>query len=92
MERIIKQELVTHLEHDKLISVSQHGFIRHKSCLSNLLEYFQNATNILDSGESVDVVYLDFQKAFDKVLHERLLSKLRAHEVGGSVFAWIRKS
>jgi len=72
IERIIKQESVTHLEHNKLITASQHGFIRHKSCLTNLLEYLQNATNILDSGDPVDVVYLDFQKAFDKVPHERL--------------------
>jgi len=41
--------------------------------------------------DPVDVVYLDFQKAFDKVPHERLLSKLRAQGVGGSVYAWIRK-
>jgi len=61
------------------------------SCLANLLEYLQNATNILDSGDPVDVVYFDFQKAFDKGPHERLLSKLRAHGVGGSVYAWIRK-
>jgi len=54
--------------------------------LTNLLEDLQNATNILDGNDPVDVVYLDFQKAFDKVPHERLLSKLGAHGVGGSVY------
>eukprot|EP00061_Rhincodon_typus_P016674 g45008.t1 len=44
----------------------------------------------LDKGEPVDVIYLDFQKAFDKVLHRRLLNKIRVHGVGGKVLAWIQ--
>jgi hypothetical protein len=45
----------------------------------------------LDSGEPVDVIYLDFQKAFDKVPHERLLSKLKAIGINGKLLRWIRQ-
>ena len=43
----------------------------------------------MDKGEPVDVVYLDFQKAFDKVPHRRLVGKIRAHGIGGRVLTWI---
>ena len=39
----------------------------------------------------MDVVYLDFQKAFDKVPHQRLLLKLKAHGIGNDVINWIEK-
>jgi len=44
-----------------------------KSCLTNLLEFLEYVTNAVDCGEAIDVIYLDFQKAFDKVPHVRLL-------------------
>ena len=74
--------------HDK-IELSQHGFVKGRSCLTNLLEFFEEVTRKLDKGESVDVIYLDFQKAFDKALHRRLLKKLKAHGVKGKILAWI---
>jgi len=55
MEISIKQELVTHLEHKKLITASQHGFFRRKYCWTNLLEYLQNTSNVLDGSDPVDV-------------------------------------
>ena len=61
-----------------------------KSCLSNLLE-FLDVTDAVDSGKPVDVIYLDFQKAFDKVPHVRLLNKLLAvaHGISGKILQWI---
>ena len=47
-------------------------------------------TQILDEKESLDAVYLDFQKAFDTVPHQRLLTKLKAYRVHGSVHTWIK--
>jgi len=49
----------------------------------------EEVTSYLDSGYPVDIIYLHFQKAFDKVLHHRLLMKLQAHGIGGNVLQWI---
>ena len=79
-----------HLEKHCLIKESQHGFVRKKSCLTNLLVFMEEVTNYLDDpGYPVDVISLDFQKAFDKVPHQRLLMKLAAHGLGGDILQWI---
>ena len=49
------------------------GFVKKKSCLTNLLAFMEKVTDYIDSGFPVDVIYLDFQKAFDKVSYRRLL-------------------
>jgi hypothetical protein len=59
--------------------------------LTNLLEFFEAVTVNLDDGKPVDVIYLDFSKAFDKVPHERLFRKLLAHGIGGKILEWVRK-
>ena len=61
-----------------------------KSCLTNLLHCLEEVTTILDSGDCVDILYLDFAKAFDKVQHKRLLSKLEALNIKGEILAWIK--
>ena len=53
--------------------------------------FFEEITKWVDDGSPVDVVYLDFQKAFDKVSHQRLLLKLKAHGIGNDVINWIEK-
>ena len=58
--------------------------------MSNLLSFFNNVCNWVDKGEPVDVIYLDFKKAFDKVPHKRLLLKLYAYGVRGDIFRWIK--
>ena len=85
----MSDKIVEHLEKHELIRESQHGFVKKKSCLSNLLVFIEEVTSYLDSGYPVDVIYLDFQKAFDKVPHHRLLMKLQAHGIGGNVLQWI---
>ena len=72
MERIIEDDMVKFLERNHLIKNSQHGFRNKRSCLTNLLSFMEKVAEYLDSGEPVDVVFLDFQKAFDKVPHKRL--------------------
>ena len=52
---------------------------RNRSCLTNLLNFMKKITKYLNSGYPVDILYLDFQKAFDKVPNCRLVSKLAAH-------------
>ena len=56
----------------------QHGFMPNRSCLSNLMESFDVINDMLANGESVDIFYLDFQKAFDTVPHYRLIEKLKS--------------
>jgi hypothetical protein len=89
MEGIIRDLLVNHLQKNRLINNSQHGFMKNKSCTTNLLEFLEEVTSAVDKGDPVDVVYLDFSKAFDKVPKERLLKKLLAHGISGRVKDWI---
>ena len=79
-----------HLSRNKLIKSSQHGFMKGKSCATNLLEFLDKLTEATDKMTPTDVVYLDFAKAFDKVPTERLLRKVEAHGIGGKVGSWIR--
>ena len=85
LESIIKDNIVTFLEENYLIRDSQHGFMSGRSCLTNLLNFMEEVTSELDNGNSVDVIYLDFAKAFDKVPHKRLLSKVEAHGITGKI-------
>ena len=71
------------------VSKTQHGFLSGKSCLSNLLHCFDKIDDILGNGDDVDILYLDFQKAFDTVPHHRLLHKLKIYGISGSTLAVI---
>ena len=89
MEKIIKEDMMKHMENHKLIKESQHGFMNNKSCLTNLLEFFEDIYDFLDTVPSVDVIYLDFAKAFDKVPHQRLSKKLEAIGIDGKLLKWL---
>jgi len=54
---------------------TQHGFVKDWSCLTNLLALLGCVSDYVDQGYFIDVIYLDFQKAFDKVPHGRLMLK-----------------
>ena len=76
----------------QLIADSQHGFRKGGSCLSNLLQFLDAVTGSLDKNNNcIDVIYLDFAKAVDKVPHERLLDKASKHGIGGQVWLWIKE-
>ena len=45
----------------------------------------------MDEGSPVDIIYLDFQKAFDKVPHQRLILKIKSHGMGNSIINWIEQ-
>ena len=89
LETLIRDKLVNHLEENKLLRDTQHGFRNKRSCLTNLLDFFYDVFNQYDDSKAVDIIYLDFQKAFDKVPHKRLLVKLKAHGIDGMVLRWI---
>jgi len=88
-ESIIRDIIVEYLESNQLITTSQHGFRKGRSCLTNLLEFLDKVTGYVDSGENVDVVFLDFAKAFDKVSYRRLVLKLEAHGIDSKLISWI---
>ena len=67
---------------------TQHGFRSGRSCLSALLDVFDNIMHMLSSSHSVDMVYLDFSKAFDKVDHGILLHKLKSFGITGRLGVW----
>jgi hypothetical protein len=89
MESLIRDAMTAHLTANKLINKSQHGFVKDRSCVTNLLEFLEQATTVVDSGAGFDIIYLDFAKAFDKVPIKRLLKKVRAHGIRGQVLHWI---
>ena len=89
MERVINVSLGNYINKNVLEN-SQHGFRKGRSCQTNLIEFNDRVGKWLDEGKSVDVLYLDFAKAFDKVDHERLMVKLAAEGVKGKLWAWIR--
>lgn len=89
LEKIIKCNILNHLEQNELLLPSQHGFRAGRSCLTNLLDFLEYVTELLDRGQKVAVVYLDFCKAFDKVPHQRLLVSLQCHGLDGFLLRWI---
>ena len=91
LEAIIARVIRKHFDEHKLIRYSQHGFSKGKSCPTNLLSFYRKVFETIDKGEEYDIVYLDFSKAFDRVPHRRLLSKVKAHGIGGKVLEWIRE-
>ena len=89
MESILRDAITEHLDLNKLINPSQHGFTKGRSCATNLLEFLEKVTKVVDEGKPLDVIFLDFAKAFDKVPIKRLLKKLYAHGVRGKLLKWI---
>ena len=90
MEKLIRDKLPDHMTYNNLFSNTQHGFISGRSCNTQLLEYIEDLTETIDNGEDVDVIYLDFCKAFDKVPHRRLVYKLEQYGIKGDLLLWIK--
>ena len=89
LESIIRDKIVEHLTENNLLNDAQHGFREGRSCLTNLLETLEQWTEIIDEGDSIDVAYLDFRKAFDLVSHEHLIYKLSKYGIRGQILNWI---
>ena len=90
MERVVKEQIMDHVERNNLLCEEQHGFRAKKSPQTNLIEFMDEVTKWMDEGESFDILYLDFSKAFDKVCHERLMVKLEAVGIVGKVKEWLK--
>ncbi len=89
MESIIRDKIFEFLEANSLISTHQHGFVPGKSTTTQLVECLNYWHRSLDEGKVVDVIYLDFSKAFDTVSHQKLLEKLYSYGITGPILRWI---
>ena len=89
LERIIVKALTAYLNEAHLFNEGQHGFRSGRSCLSQLLEHHQKILEALENNAGVDVVYLDFAKAFDRVDYKALLWKLKAIGICGTLLQWL---
>ena len=89
MEKIVRDAIMTYMEENKLFTVHQHGFRKRHSCVTQLIEVLEDWSKEIDKSNSIDNIYLDFQKAFDKVPHKRLLNKLKGYGIGGNLLSWI---
>ena len=88
-EKILRKNIVNFMDSNNLFNNNQPGF-RSRSCLSQLLEHFDQIIDILEEGANVDVIYLDFAKAFDKLDFNIVLSKIKCMGIEGRVFDWIQ--
>jgi len=89
MEQLILEVIIKQVEEKKVIRSSQHGFTKGKSCLINLIAFYDDMTGWVDEGRAVDVVCLNFSKAFDTVSHNILLGKLRKCGLNEWTVRWI---
>ena len=83
--------MVDFLVKNNLIYPSEYGLLKARTCLTNMLRFFEDVTKWGDEGSPVDIIYVDFKKAFDKVPHQRLRLKLKVHCIGSGMINWIEK-
>ena len=92
MESVIKDDILDHLLSNGLISRHQHGFLARRSTGTQLLDCFNDWTLNIENKQSFNVTYIDFAKAFDSVVHCKLILKLMSYGIGGSLYIlfWIQ--
>lgn len=90
LETVLRDKVVNHMKSNHLFSSCQYGFLKGKSAALQLLNVLDTWTEALDNGTAIDCIYLDYQKAFDKVPHKRLLKKLGSYGIDINIVNWIR--
>uniref|UniRef100_A0A7M4ES60 Reverse transcriptase domain-containing protein n=1 Tax=Crocodylus porosus TaxID=8502 RepID=A0A7M4ES60_CROPO len=88
-EKIIKGHICESPAGEVMLRGNQHGFVLGQSCLTNLGSFYDQVTKSLDGKEDIDVIFLDFQKAFDTVSHPILAGKLRDCGTDECTVTWV---
>ena len=91
LERCIAERITQHIKDNDLTCQEQHGFQTGRSTTTNLLEALNIWTEALSHNIPVDVIFLDYAKAFDTVPHRRLLNKVKALGIDGNILGWIEQ-
>ena len=89
LESIFADNIIAHISNNNLQDKNQHGFTKLKSTVTNLLQALNIWTDALSHGFPIDIVYFDYEKAFDKVPHRRLLCQLQSLGITSEPLAWI---
>ena len=90
-ENILKKHIVASMEENNIFNPGQHGFRLGRSCLSQLIAHYDHITRLLESGQhiNVDVIYIDFAKAFDKVDYLVTMKQLKGMDISGNLRRWV---
>ena len=89
LESLVRDHIMKHLLDNNLLSNKQYGFIKGRSTMLQLLHMMDDWTLCLEKGGQIDAIYSDFEKAFDKVPHKRLISKLHSYNIDEGIIKWI---
>ena len=79
-----------HLDVNKTLDTNQFGFRSGHSCETQLISVFEEIQAAMDCRYQVDLILLDFRKAFDTVPHQRLLRKLHHYGIRGNIYDWLK--
>ena len=88
-EEIVKDSIQEFAESEGLFNEAQHGFRRNRSTGTNLVEFWEDITDIVNNNKDLSIVYTDFKKAFDSVPHDLLLLKLKRLGIRGKTLKWL---
>ena len=89
MEHILHSHIMTHFENSNTLSDAQHGFRKFRSCETQLIQTVHDLAKAINDKEQIDSILLDFSKAFDKVVHRKLIYKLKHYGINGDILNWI---
>ncbi len=89
LETLVRHHIMEYMKNNRLFSEKQFGFLSGRSSTLQLLKVLDIWTKALDEGWDIDIIYMDYMKAFDTVPHKRLLSKLSSYKFTEQMSKWI---